>query len=165
MDVINKEQGGWDVAQAWLSALEEAARDFHGTLPRAFCERAYEHATLRWFQLLDEQYGITVPKARTVKEAIENHIEVGVRAGLFKDPSQFELNQVNPQRVEIRSLDCIYRSTCERLLDTGFAIKDLTCARIGCFRSSAEYLTGKPCKYEVTGFRNDGTCEGYIEHR
>ena len=45
--------------------------------------------------MLEEQYGITVPNAETVKEAIENHIEVGVRAGLFRDASQFEMTQVS----------------------------------------------------------------------
>jgi hypothetical protein len=165
VEPLNRENGGWDVARCWLSALEETARDFHGTLPRAFCERGYEHATTGWLRLLEEQYGITVPKATTVKEAVENYVEVGVRAGLFRDASQFELTQVNPHRLELKVLDCPYRPTCESLLRSGFAIRDLTCARIGCFRSGAELLAGIPCKYEVTGFRPDGTCEGYIEHR
>ena len=165
MDVVNKEQSGWDVALAWLSGLEETARDFHGTLPKAFCERAYEHSTASWHQLLEEQYGITIPKAKQIKEAIENHIEVGIRVGLFKDASQFELNQVNPQRVEIKTMDCIYRPICEKLLENGSAIRDLTCARVGCFKASAELLAGIPCKYDISGFNNDGTCEGYVEHR
>ena len=165
MQPLNRENGGWDIARSWLAALEETARDFHGTHPRAFCERGYEHATVRWFTLLQEQYGITVPKADNVKEAIENHIEVGVHAGLFHDASQFELNQVNPHRVDIKIMDCPYRATCEQLLETGFTIRDLTCARIGCFRAAAEMLSGIPCKYDVTGFRTDGSCEGYIEHR
>lgn len=165
MDALNRENGGWDIARCWLAALEETARDFHGTLPRAFCERGYEHATARWFQLLEEQYGITVAKATTVKEALENHIEVGVRAGLFQDASQYELTQVNPHRLALKIHRCVYRSTCEQLLDSGFTIRDLTCARIGCFRASAELLTTIPCKYEVTAFRSDGICEGYIEHR
>jgi hypothetical protein len=162
---LNRENGGWDIARSWLLALEETARDFHGTLPRAFCERGYEHATVRWFRLLEEQYGITVPKADTIQEAIENHIEVGVRAGLFRDASQFELTQVNPHRVELKIVDCPYRGPCETLLESGFTIRDLTCARIGCFRASAEILSGTQCKYEVTGFRPDGICEGYVEHR
>ena len=62
-------------------------------------------------------------------------------------------------------IDCPYRSPCERLLQSGFAIRDLTCARLGCFRAAAEHLTSTLCKYEVTGFRADGCCEGYIEHR
>jgi len=165
MEPLNREEGGWDIARCWLAAMEEAARDFHGTLPKAFCERAYEHATVRWFQMLEDQYGITVPRVETIKEAVESHIEVGVRAGLFRDASQFELSQVNPQRLEIKILDCVYRSTCETLLETGFTIRDLTCARIGCFRASAELLTGIPCKYEVTGFRADCCCDGFIEHR
>lgn len=165
MEPLNREEGGWAIARSWLLALEETARDFHGTQPKAFCERGYEHATERWFQTLDEEYGITVPKAETVKEAIENHVEVGVRAGLFRDASQFELTQVNPHRVELKIMECPYRGSCERLLESGFTIRDLTCARIGCFRASAEILAGTPCKYEVTGFRADGCCEGYIEHR
>jgi hypothetical protein len=164
-EMLNREESGWDLARCWLAALEETARDFHGTLPKAFCERGYEHATQRWFRLLEEKYGITVPKAKTVKEAVENHIEAGVRTGLFRDASQFELTQVNPQRLELKVFDCPYRPTCENLLESGFTIRDLTCARIGCFKASAEILTGTPCKYEVTGFRPDGCCEGYIEHR
>ena len=162
---LTRDETGWVLARCWLAALEETARDFHGTQPRAFCERGYEHATMRWIQVLDEQYGITVPKAETVKEAIENHIDVGVRTGLFRDASQFELTQVNPARVELKILECPYRSTCEQLLNSGFQIRDLTCARIGAFRAAAEILSGIPCKYEVTGFRTDGCCEGYIEHR
>jgi len=165
MEPLNKENAGWDIAGCWLSALEETARDFHGTHPRAFCERGYEHALQRWFRLLEEQYGVTVPKANTVLEAVENHIDVGVRAGLFRDASQFELDQVNPHRLEIKVFDCPYRATCENLLESGFTIRDLTCARIGAFRASAQLLTGTACKYEVTGFRPDGLCDGYIEHR
>jgi hypothetical protein len=165
MQTLSKEEGGWTIARSWLAALEETARDFHGTLPKAFCERGYEHATARWFQILEEQYGITIPKAETVREAVHAHIDGGVRAGLFRDPSQFELNQVNPQRLEIKIMDCPYRPTCENLLESGFTIRDLTCARIGCFRAAAQILASIPCKYEVTGFRTDGTCEGFIEHR
>jgi hypothetical protein len=165
MEPLNRENGGWDIARCWLAALEETARDFHGTRPRAVCERGYEHATMRWLELLEEQYGITVPKASSVKEAIESHIEVGVRSGLFRDASQFELVQVNPHRVEIKVLECPYRTTCVNLLETGFTIRDLTCARIGCFRAAAEILSGIPCKFEVTGFAADRPCEGYVEHR
>ena len=165
MEPLNRENSGWDIARCWLAAIEETARDFHGTRPRSFCERGYEHATVRWFQILEEQYGISVPKATSVKEAIEHHIELGVRAGLFRDASQFEMKQVNPHRLEIRVLECPYRATCVNLLETGFTIRDLTCARIGAFRASAQILTGTACKYEVTGFRPDGLCDGYIEHR
>ena len=59
-----------------------------------------------------------------------------IMAGLFRDASQFELVQVNPQRVEITVMECPYRATCLRLLETGFTIRDLTCARIGCFRAA-----------------------------
>ena len=44
MDIIDREEAGWLVALSWLSALEETARDFHGTRPKVFSERAYEHA-------------------------------------------------------------------------------------------------------------------------
>ena len=47
MDSITREEGGWSVARTWLAALEETARDFHGTHPKAFCERGYEHANNR----------------------------------------------------------------------------------------------------------------------
>jgi hypothetical protein len=165
MRTLSKEEGGWTIAYSWLMALEETARDFHGTLPRAFCQRGYEHATENWFGILEEQYGITIPKASTVKKAVENHIEMGVRAGLFRDASQFDLRQVNPHRLEIRVLECPYRRPCEQLIESGLAIRELTCARIGCFRAAAEILSEIPCKYEVTSFLPDGTCEGFIENR
>lgn len=161
----NTSDKGWALANCWLAALEEAARDFLGTNPRAFCERGYEHATVRWIQVLEELYGITTRKASSVKEAIENYIQVGVEAGFFRDPSQFEISLVNPHRVEIKVLECPYRRACEQLLESGFSIRDLTCARIGCFRAAAEHLSGIPCQYEVTGFWAHGDCEGYIVHR
>jgi len=165
MEPLNRQEGGWAIARCWLAALEETARDFHGTRPKAFCERGYEHATIRFFQVLEEQFGVTVPKAGSIKQAIENHVEAGLFIGLFRDASQFDLTQVNPHRVELTILECPYRLSCEKLLESGFTIRDLTCARIGCFRSSTEILTGQVCKYEVTGFRTDGCCEGFIEHR
>jgi len=144
----NTSDKGWALANCWLAALEEAARDFLGTNPRAFCERGYEHATVRWIQVLEELY-----------------IQVGVEAGFFRDPSQCEISLVNPHRVEIKVLECPYRRACEQLLESGFSIRDLTCARIGCFRAAAEHLSGIPCQYEVTGFWAHGDCEGYIVHR
>lgn len=165
MEPMNREEGGWMIARCWLAALEETARDFHGNHPKAFCERGYEHATASFFQILEEQFAMTVAKAETIKEAIENHIEAGVHVGLFRDASQFEITQINPHRVGIKALECPYRLSCEKLLESGFAIRDLTCARIGCFRASSEILASIPCKYEVTDFRADGCCEGFIEHR
>jgi hypothetical protein len=165
MKTLSREEGGWALARCWLAALEETARDFLGTQPKLFCERGYEHATARWIEILDENYGITAEKARTVKEAIEHYIDLCVKGGLFRDASQFELAQANPQRVNIKAVDCPYRQTCEALLEGGFTIRDLSCARIGCFRAAAEHLSGIPCKYEVTAFQVDGCCVGYIEHR
>ena len=60
MDIIDREEAGWLVALAWLSALEETARDFHGTRPRVFSERAYEHSVQYYLHLLGDEYGMQI---------------------------------------------------------------------------------------------------------
>ena len=86
---LNREESGWVVALTWLSALEEAARDFHGTRPRGFCQRAYEHATLNYLRQLDSDYGIVANHVKSIKAAVEEYIRVGVMGGLFTDASHF----------------------------------------------------------------------------
>ncbi len=165
MKKVNREESGWIVALTWLSSLEESARDFHGARPRAFCERAYDHATENYLRTLENEYGISAHRAGTIKKAVEEYIRVGVIGGLFQDESQFEINEVNPNRVDVTVHACPYRKSCEALLRESLSLKDLTCARIGCFRSAVQQLADIDCTYEVTEFNPGGVCKGYIERR
>ena len=98
-----------------------------------------------------------------IKEAVENYIEIGVRVYLFDDASQFQLQERGQHSLEITTLLCPYLSSCRDLLEKGFSLRDLTCARIGCFRSAVEILTGIRCDYEVTSVRLEEGCTGIIE--
>ena len=163
MAKIPKEDAGWVLALSWLSALEETARDFHGTRPRLFCERAYEHAVQHFLHVLGDEYDIQVKKAGSIRSAVEQYIQIGVEGRLFQDPSDFELVDVNPFRIDITVHNCKYLKSCQKLIDQGFRIKDLTCARIGCFRAAVKTLTNIDCDYQVRSFNIDGDCQGYVE--
>ena len=160
---MDREEAGWLVALAWLSALEETARDFHGTRPRVFSERAYEHSVTYYLHLLGDEYGMQIKKAETLRAAVENYIQIGLAGGLFRDASNFELVEVNPFHLEITVHDCVYLKSCQALIEEGFAIRDLTCARIGCFRAAVKALASLDCDYQVTSFNIEGDCKGYIE--
>ncbi|MBN2357306.1 hypothetical protein JXO59_14415 [candidate division KSB1 bacterium] len=164
MNKLNKYDSGWILAETWLSALEEAARDFHGSRPRSFCERAYRHATENYLRILENDYAITAKRMHSIRDAIEEYIRVGVLGGLFQDSSQFELREINPNRIEILVHQCPYRKTCERLMQEGSTLQDLTCARIGCFSAATHFLAGIDCNYEVTQIHETG-CKGFIERR
>ncbi|HDQ46181.1 MAG TPA: hypothetical protein ENN17_11920 [bacterium] len=163
MGKINKEESGWMVALSWLSALEEAARDFHGTRPKVFCQRAYDHSVQHYLKMLGDEYGLQVEKADTIRSAVEHYIQIGVIGGLFQDESEFELVSVNPHRLDITIHHCEYLKSCQCLIDEGFAIRDLTCARIGCFRAAVKVLANLDCDYEVRSFNINGDCQGTIE--
>jgi hypothetical protein len=163
MDIINREDAGWLVALAWLSALEETARDFHGTRPRVFSERAYEHTVQTYLRLLGDLYGMQINKSDSLRAAVENYIQIGIAGGLFRNASHFELHDVNPSHLEITVHDCVYLKSCQTLIEEGFHIRDLTCARIGCFRAAVKALAEIDCDYQVTSFNIDGDCKGYIE--
>jgi len=163
MDIIDREEAGWLVALAWLSALEETARDFHGTRPRVFSERAYEHSVQYYLHLLGDEYGMQIAKSDTIRAAVENYIQIGIAGKLFRDASHFEIVEVNPSHVEITVHDCVYLKSCQTLIEEGFAIRDLTCARIGCFRAAVKALAAIDCDYQVKSFNIDGDCKGYIE--
>lgn len=160
---INKEEAGWVVALTWISALEETARDFHGTRPRVFCERAYEHAVQHYLHRLGDDFGIRIDKADSIRTAVENYIEIGVAGGIFRDASDFDLVEINPFHLEITVHDCVYLKSCQKLIDQGFAIRDLTCARIGCFRAAVKALANIDADYQVKAFNIDGDCRGNIE--
>lgn len=163
MDKINREEAGWLVALSWLSALEETARDFHGTRPRVFSERAYEHSVQYYLHRLGDEYGMPVRKSASLRAALENYIQIGLAGGLFRDASHFEIVEVNPFHLEITVHDCVYLKSCQALIEQGFGIRDLTCARIGCFRAAVKALASIDCDYQVTSFNIDGDCKGYIE--
>lgn len=163
MTSIDKEEAGWIVAISWLSALEETARDFHGTRPRVFCKRAYEHSVQHFLHRIGDEYGIQVEKANSIQAAVQNYITIGVSSGIFRDASNFELVEVNPFHLDITVHDCKYLKSCQTLIDQGFAIRDLTCARVGCFRAAVKVLANIDCDYQVRAFNIDGDCQGYIE--
>jgi hypothetical protein len=163
MDKIDREEAGWLVALSWLSALEETARDFHGTRPRVFSERAYEHSVQYYLHLLGDEYGMPIKKSESIREAVENYIQIGLAGGLFRAASNFEVLEVNPFHLEITVHDCVYLKSCQALIEMGFSVRDLTCARIGCFRAAVKALAAIEGDYQVTSFNVDGDCKGYIE--
>jgi hypothetical protein len=160
---LNSEQAGWVLVRIWLTAFEKTARDYHGPRPKKFCMRAYEHATEEYLNVLQEDHGIVAKKAKSIREAVENYIDVGVKGGLFKDPSQFEIVETNPNSIEIKVLSCRYLKTCKDLLDGGLGLKDLTCARVGCFRAAAMLLANIDCTYQVLSVDLVHGCHGIVE--
>lgn len=163
MQRIDREEAGWLVALSWLSALEETARDFHGTRPKVFSERAYEHSVQHYLHLLGDEYGIQVDRADSIRKAVDEYIELGVAGGMFRDASLFELVEVNPFHLDITVHDCKYLKSCQSLIEQGFSVRDLTCARIGCFRAAVKALASIDCDYQVRAFNIEGDCQGYIE--
>jgi len=163
MEKIDREEAGWLVALSWLSALEETARDFHGTRPRVFSERAYEHSVQYYLHLLGDEYGLHIPKSDTIRAAVESYIQIGIAGGLFRDASNFELVDINPFHLAITVHECVYLKSCQALIEEGFSVRDLTCARIGCFRAAVKALANLDCDYQVTSFNIEGDCKGYIE--
>jgi len=163
MDKIDREEAGWLVALSWLSALEETARDFHGTRPKVFSERAYEHAVQYYCRLLGDEYGMQIKKTDSIRQAVEEYIRILLAGGVIREASDFELIEVNPFHVEVTVHDCVYLKSCQALIEQGFSIRDLTCARIGCFRAAVKALANIDCDYQVTSINIDGDCKGNIE--
>jgi hypothetical protein len=160
---IRKDEAGWLIAVTWLSALEEAARDFHGTHPKVFCERVYEHSVQHYLQRLGDEYGIRIEKSDSIRAAVEQYIQIGLRSGLFEASGEFDLESPNPNRLELTVHNCEYLKSCETLIQEGFTIRDLTCARIGCFRAAVKAIASIDCDYQVRSFNLDGDCHGFIE--
>jgi hypothetical protein len=164
MKVLNQKESGWLLALSWLSALEETARDFHGIRPMAFCERAYEHATDHFLQSLENDYGIQPNKVTTIKKAIEEYIRLAVIGGIFQDASQFNLTEINPNRIEIVGHECPYKKVYDKLLNQGLQTKDLTNATLGSFCSAVRLMAGIDCTYGITKLSQNGF-EGFVERR
>ena len=165
MTDLDEGKAGWLIAISWLTALEETARDFHGARPRTFCERAYEHAVENYLRRLENEYGFKINKSTSIKSALDNYIQIGINSRLFQDASQFEMREVNPNRLEIVVHLCPYLQSCKELLNQGCSLKDLTCARIGAFRGAIKYLANIDCNYEVVAFGIEDICRGVIERR
>lgn len=163
MKTLDKATSGWMVARVWLDSLEETARDFHGIRPRAFIERAYQHATEMLLRILEDEYGMRPRKATTIREAVQSYIELCVRAGLFEDVSQFKVEELDSYRVEVEVADCPYGESCRDLSSQALPLQNLTCARLGCFKAAVEILTGVECNYEVTAASPGTGCRGVIE--
>jgi hypothetical protein len=104
-----------------------------------------------------------IKKAGSIREAVENYIQIGVAGNLFRDANFFELVEVNPFHLEITVHDCVYLKSCQALIEEGFSVRDLTCARIGCFRAAVKALANIDCEYQVTSFNVDSDCKGFIE--
>lgn len=153
---------GRQLTRVWLNALEATARDFHGTRPREFCLRAYEHATDYWIKLIKSELGIEIAHAESIREAIENYIDSGVEAGLFGSSSEFEVEELPTKSVKIRVNLCPYENSCRDLLDRGFSLKTLTCPRLGCFRAAVLLLSGINASYELYEIKPGIACEGSI---
>lgn len=164
MKILTREECGWALARVWLVALEESARDFFGNRPRLFSQRAYEHATEVWLRILESDYGLKAKKASSIKEAVENYIDIGIKGGLFEDNSQFELTEVTPSRLKITVFKCSYYNSCTDLMTEGIPVSNLTCARIGCFNSAAKILASIDCIYEIDSVSAEEGCLGVIEH-
>ncbi len=165
MKTLNTERSGWLLARVWLNSLEETARDFHGTYPKPFLSRAYEHATGAWLSILQDEYGLEIKKCHGIKEAIERYIEIGVKGGLFQDASYFQIKEINPNKVEVNILVCPYAKNWRDSVGQGFSKRDISNARIGCFAAAVKILADIPCTYEVTSVDNEaeGAYRGYIE--
>ena len=113
--------------------------------------------------LLGDEYGMQINKSDSIRSAVENYIQIGIAGGLFRDASHFEVVEVNPSHVQITVHDCVYLKSCQSLIEEGFSIRDLTCARIGAFRAAVKSLANIDCDYQVKSFNVDGDCKGYIE--
>jgi hypothetical protein len=158
------ERAGWNMMYVWQEALEETARDFHGTHPQEFCVRAYAHATRNWIHLLREEYGIILPRTDSMKEAVESYIRASVEVGAFRSADSFRITDFpESNAIEVEILACPYENTCRELLCKGVKYADITCARIGCFRAAVLYLTGHDCRYDILHVRPNKGCRGIIE--
>ncbi len=160
---LNASDTGWIIARCWLTAMEQTARDFHGRRPHFFTYRAYEHSTGDWLRILKSEYGIEPRPAATIKEAVDSYTEIGVQTGLFKDTTQFDVDEVTPNRVDVKISSCPYTHVCQDLLDQGSSLVALTCPRLGCFNAAVKLLSGIDTSYELLRMRLLEGCEGTIE--
>lgn len=164
MKELTKEQSGWVLARVWIDALEESARDFFGKNPRVFIEKAYESGASAFLRILDSDYGIKAQRGSTLKECIENYIDVGIKGGLFEDKNQFEITEVVPTRLKIKVHKCPYYLSCKDLMDQGVSVSNLTCSRMGCFRGAGKILGNIESTYEVESISKEKGCVAYIEN-
>jgi hypothetical protein len=154
---------GWILSRIWLAALEETARDFHGNWPKVFCDRAYEHATSNWISVMENEYDFVFKREGSMIECLRSYIEVGLQAGLFKDAADFRIKETNPHKIEVTIYRDIYAESYRELFIKGQPIREMTNARMGCFRAAIKLLSDIDCDYEVIAIHTDGVVEGFIE--
>ena len=166
---IREEQGAAALVRTWLTALEKTMRDFHGPKPKMVCRRAYEHAAAEFIRVMTDDYGLTIESAEsgrkpeTIRQAVGSYIDLGGRAGLFKDESDIDILENNVNSVEITVRNCPYTDSCKDLIADGIEPKDLTCARMGCFRGAALALANLNCSYDVLSVDFVNGCHGVLE--
>lgn len=154
---------GWILSRVWLGALEETARDFHGNWPKIFLDRAYEHATANWISTLEDEYDLRFQRGGGMMDALRSYVEIGLKAGLFHDASDFRLKEVSPNKVEVTIYRDIYAETYRMLRFEGQPIREMTNARLGAFCAAIKLLAQVDCDYEITAVHSDGVVEGFIE--
>jgi hypothetical protein len=154
---------GWILSRIWLAALEETARDFHGNWPKVFCDRAYEHATTNWISVMENEYDFIFRRDTTMIESLRSYIDIGLQAGLFRDASDFRIKEANQFKIEVTIYRDIYSESYKELYIKEQPIREMTNARLGCFRAAIKLLSNINCDYEVTAIHSDGVVEGFIE--
>src|SRR3989339_2174276 len=151
--------GRGELLRVWMNALEKTARDFHGTRPKRFCRRVYEHAVEELFKIMGE-YGLSVSKASTLRESVERYVEASVQAGLLEDVSQVQITEINVNNLDIRVNHSPFAGSCRDLLESGLTLKELTCAQMGCFRGAVLLLSDVDCQYDLIAFDPVKGCQG-----
>ena len=151
--------------ETWLSAYDEMAIAFLGKNAKIFLQQAYIRAAENWIKVMDEKYSLKINRdCKTLKEAVNSYINLGVDGGLFKDSSDFVLEEIdNKCTLKISISKCPYVNACSFLLkERNFDEKNIACPRIGCFRGAAEFLLGKKCGYKITKVSPNEGCEGVV---
>jgi len=161
MRETNFENTGWIVSRSWMLALEEVAADFHDAKTKRFLTQAYEHAVEAWIGIWANEYDMPIPRAKTIREAIENYIEFGVKVGLFRDASQFEISELGPNHVQIEIHTASFYHA--KPTDAKKLLGVMSRSRIGCFAAAVKMLAGITCDWEITEIDAEQGCKGYVE--
>ncbi len=153
------------LSETWLSAYDEMAIAFLGKNAKIFLQQAYIRAAENWIKVMDEKYSLKINRnCKTLKEAVESYINLGVDGGLFKDRSDFVLEEIDDKcTLKISVKKCPYVDACSFLLkERNFGEKNIACPRIGCFRGAVEFLLGKKCGYKIMKVSPNEGCEGVV---
>jgi len=171
--VVSREEWGTiQVRLLWL-VLETVAWRLLGEKGLEFVKEFYEEAAKTWLSIMEKDYGVVTKKAKTLKEAVENYIEVGVAGWLFRSKTDFILEEEDKKRLKIKVFRCPWSAHCIDMLKhppfvgpTPFEAKSpkqlLTCPRIGCFRGAVKLLANIKCDYRLITSDPPKICEGEI---